>query len=172
MWRGLMKDIFRRYMGSAVDSTESDLSERHIVYCLVRFIFPEDGSAVSIERDLAAIIQAAQDAGGDVNQLLGDVLLVLFGVPVESPTVYAEVEKFIRGTAALPVMAIVGEDIAGLYGSVGCDSRRVVTAFSRKLMADLRRVLALPERGVYIRGDMAGPLESVTKSGAVSKLTD
>ena len=158
-----IKDLFRKFGSHSDDSSAPYKMEREIIYCLIqapmeKYAPPGPG----LLQTWSEIFQLVCDNNGDVNQFCGDILLVLFGVPIEDENASRHLNNFLSDLSKIdkPLKAVIGKDKA-LYGSFGCKDRQVVSALSQRLAKDLHRIDSLADGHVQISSDLIESLPSI-----------
>ena len=154
-----IKDLFMPFMEK--NQMQAEMEKKHFVYCLVRVI-GYDFEEIEYQKNISEIIRTADESDADVNQFLGGVLLILFGLPIAFGDPVKKAEDFLKkiNLEKSPVQVFIGED-SGPTGIFGYEKRYIATALSKNIEEDLKTILQIQEKGIYTRKSISSKITGI-----------
>ena len=151
-----MKNLFKKYLGESTRDIGRGVEKREFIYVLIQVSIgigmTEKEKGLRLLPKLFSIIEKTN---GDINQLIGDTLLVFYGVPLRSPSLFSDSKALLDELVEMEdvLHAIGGLDV-GLYGPFGYEKRFIVTGLSPRLLEDFHKLNDLQAGRIYIHHNL------------------
>ena len=151
-----MKKFFKKYLGESIGDFPSRIEKREFIYVLIQLRI-----VIGIEekerglRIIPKLFSVIEKTNGDINQFVGDTLLVFYGVPSRGPSLFNDFRALLDELSEMEdvLHAIGGLDV-GLYGPFGYEKRFIVTGLSHKLLEDFHKLNDLQIGRIYIHRNL------------------